>query len=67
MRRVGELEGEVAVAGVDARHGAVDDPRIRFLGAGGRRPRHGCWLVGALVVARLLLFELREWKGREGD
>ncbi|OQU84539.1 hypothetical protein SORBI_3004G073166 [Sorghum bicolor] len=45
-RRVDEVEGEVAVPGVDgdARHGAEDDPRIRFIG--GRRRRHGCLLGG---------------------
>jgi hypothetical protein len=43
-RRVDELEEEVAVPGVDAQHGAEDDPRIRFIR--GRRGRHGCWLVG---------------------
>ena len=42
-RRVDELEEEVAVPGVDAQHGAEDDPRIRFIR--GRRRRHGCWLV----------------------
>jgi hypothetical protein len=65
VRRVGELDEEVAVVvGVDARHGAEDDPRIRRPRQRRRqrqqrirfiRGRHGC----------LLLFELK-FTGRVG-